>query len=222
MKRTAIAISVLSLVLIPRLARADEEIAPQDDPKPQEEKTEHEEKPQQEAPSLRNFAITVERSLSAPTEVGSAQATVPLPGVGVTWRLSDSVGLQTIVAFGYSRANETTPVTATAYQTALSGAARLLIWPLRSGKFRLGTFAGAGYRVIFESQGAGAATGSQTRQGFGVEFGVRPEYQFSSRISMHTTFGGAMNATYLESGATTLALGFSGDIVSHAGISLWF
>jgi hypothetical protein len=169
----------------------------------------------------RNWAFSIERSLSVPTEVSTKAATVPVPGLGLTYRFSERVGVQLILAAGYMQSSSTTPVTTEESQTAFSAAGRLHVQVLQAGSFRLGLLAGGGYRGAFGSTNAGGATRTQTTQGFGLELGVRPEFFLSERVSVHTAVGPVFRWSRENNGNTAVGFALAGDVIAQLGLSIW-
>jgi hypothetical protein len=177
--------------------------------------------PQLTAPP-RQWALTLERGLSVPTHVALEGVTIPVPGIGASWRVSESFGLQAMLAFGRAQSSQDTPLIAKGAQTVLAGSLRAYAFPLRLHSFRVGVFGGAGYRIAFSNTQAGTASQDRTTQGFGVELGVRPEWFANDRISLHTAFGTSVRWSREDGGKTTLSFGFAGDLITQCGVSIWF
>jgi hypothetical protein len=168
------------------------------------------------------WAISIERSLSVPTEVSAKALNLPVPGLGVTYRISERIAVQVILAAGYAQTSATSPLTSKESQAGFSAAGRLHVQLLAAGSFRLGLLSGAGYRAALSSTKAGSESRTQIVQGFGVELGLRPEWFFSERVSVHTAVGPVLRWSREDSGNATLGVTLAGDVLGQLGLSVWF
>ncbi len=170
----------------------------------------------------KRLGLGVEGSIAPELEAEIGARAAALPSLSLLYRFGEVWGLQLRLGAAWTRTRSDAPFDSSTSSTTMMAGIRGHLWLLQVDSLRLGAVLGTAFRGGFGGTNAAMTTQNFNRRGFSVEAGFRPEWFVASRLSLHTQVGLAYVFEDSNAGQQTAGVVIGGNLVTQAGLTLWF